>query len=498
MTSFAQILSRLLEEKAITVNELARYTSIDRSSVYKMVKGTRRPAGRKMVEQIADQLTLTDRERSDLIDSYYLSVLGERYYYGWKQITEMFNRIAQDKKLKNLPFRVISEQPHKGTTVLNNQEDIINAVFSICAMEGHKKDGAIRIFTSSYAILSMNMIHRICGAYPDTKIIHVTALDNSRKPDANNRLYNIDCLCSILPLVVRHSNYRLRNLYLNIHALSDINMQISEMVITDEYVCIFDPRLRHGFLIMNHEVRTVYQDIFQTLYSMSSLLATRFPPGDMFDFIQDSDRKNFRPGHSGDILAEYIFSPGICAVQLLDEKETLSRDHLKLPEPDREIFIKKFHRYLGQRRQFLPDQENGRQVISTKQGVEYFINTGCINEMSPEITEPLSLGERLDIMLRWKKCYQQGGFYMIDFPSLRRNSQVCMISGIHHTLMQFSGINGSFVFVKILEPEIVTFFHWYCEFLLREFQMEETEVLDFFGRCERDLRDGIDAAGNDS
>ena len=90
MVPFAQILSRLMDEKNITVNELARYTSIDRSSVYKIVNGTRKPSGRKMVEQIADQMTLADRERDDLIDSYYLSVLGERNYYGWKQITEMF------------------------------------------------------------------------------------------------------------------------------------------------------------------------------------------------------------------------------------------------------------------------------------------------------------------------------------------------------------------------------------------------------------------------
>ena len=497
MVPFAQILSRLMDEKNITVNELARYTSIDRSSVYKIVNGTRKPSGRKMVEQIADQMTLADRERDDLIDSYYLSVLGERNYYGWKQITEMFNRIAQDKKLKNFPFRAVSEQQHKETTVLNNHEDIINAVLSICALEGQKKDGEIRIFTSYYKALSINIIHRICGTYPDTKIVHVIALDDSRKPDADHRLYNIDCLCSILPLVVRHSNYRLRKLYLSIHALDNINMLLSEMVITDEYICIFDSQLRHGFLIRNREVRMVYQDIFRTLYSMSSLFAARFLPGDMFDFFQASQKKNIRPNSFGKVPAEYVFSPGICTVQLLDEKETFARDHLKLPEPDREIFIKKFHQYLGQRSQFLPDRENSRQEISTKQGVEYFVNTGCINEISPEITEPLSQGERLDILHRWEKCYWQGGFYMIDFPSLRWDSQVCMISGIHHTLLQFSGTDGSFIFIEILEPEIVSFFHWYCEFLLREFQMGETEVLDFFRKCEGDLRARIDAAEND-
>ena len=164
MVPFAQILSRLMDEKNITVNELARYTSIDRSSVYKIVNGTRKPSGRKMVEQIADQMTLADRERDDLIDSYYLSVLGERNYYGWKQITEMFNRIAQDKKLKNFPFRAVSEQQHKETTVLNNHEDIINAVLSICALEGQKKDGEIRIFTSYYKALSINIQETGCGS----------------------------------------------------------------------------------------------------------------------------------------------------------------------------------------------------------------------------------------------------------------------------------------------------------------------------------------------
>ena len=96
MVSFSEMLSQLMEERDIRVFDLARYLGADRSSVYKIVRGTRTPSNRKMVERIADYLCLGHAEKSDLIDSYYYTILKPNHYFASKQIVGLFNRLGQE------------------------------------------------------------------------------------------------------------------------------------------------------------------------------------------------------------------------------------------------------------------------------------------------------------------------------------------------------------------------------------------------------------------
>lgn len=484
MIKFAELLSRIMRDKNIAVYDLASFIGVDRSFIYKVVKGTRNPSNRKMVEKIADYLCLGHAERSELIDSYYFTVLGERRYYGSKQIIRMFNQIGRKKESGKLLFQISLKSSQRKPMILNNHDDIQDAVLSICMTAGQRDNEKIRIFSSSYRSVTTYLLNGVCRSFPDTRIEHIVILDDGMRINSDHRLYNIDCISMLLPLVILFPGYHLQGLYTSSVAIENMGMQMSEMVITDGYVCVFDQLQDHGILISNPDIIQVYDDIFKNIEKRTMEFVSRISQDSIFDTVK------LATFGSSTAVSErernYSFNPGICAVDLLDENEAYSRKHYKLEEPELSRFIERFHAYLPEEQRFL--QELGIHELCSRQGIENFAESGYINEINPSDMTPLDTAERIEVLREWRTYYRRGNITMVNLPELEGDAQISIVAKTSHVLLQITSSETGFLIGIISEVSFVSMIRWFCEFIEQEYRMDDEEVFTFLDECEARLK----------
>ena len=107
MSIFSDLLGKHIAAKAIKSNEMAQFCGIERSFMYKIIKGTRHVANMDTVLLMAEYLRLTPSERNDFIESYKISVDGLENYYRRKSILELFENF----KIQTFQNFMVSSSP---------------------------------------------------------------------------------------------------------------------------------------------------------------------------------------------------------------------------------------------------------------------------------------------------------------------------------------------------------------------------------------------------
>ena len=76
MNVFSRHLSSIVLRKEINITQMAAFCKIDRSSMYKIIHGTRKPSSESLVELISLYLKLTPEESSLLMENYRIVQMG--------------------------------------------------------------------------------------------------------------------------------------------------------------------------------------------------------------------------------------------------------------------------------------------------------------------------------------------------------------------------------------------------------------------------------------
>ena len=80
MTSFHDLLVRYINERKVAVARMAEYCGLERSSLYRILRGQRTPANEELVRQMAAYLCLNPAEEDDLLLAYRVELIGYEKY----------------------------------------------------------------------------------------------------------------------------------------------------------------------------------------------------------------------------------------------------------------------------------------------------------------------------------------------------------------------------------------------------------------------------------
>lgn len=103
MSEFSDMLESFVVKKGINKYQMAKYISIDRSSLHKIITGQRNAPSKELVLRMAKYLELSMKETEDLLELYNISTISPKIYYRNKQIEDFFQHF-NDNKL-NISFR---------------------------------------------------------------------------------------------------------------------------------------------------------------------------------------------------------------------------------------------------------------------------------------------------------------------------------------------------------------------------------------------------------
>ena len=89
MSVFSDLLSEYITMKDVGVYPLSQFCGLDRSFMYKIINGKRNPSGEDVVRKMAQFMQLTPREKTDFMDAFYITQMGEEVYYRRKSVGEL-------------------------------------------------------------------------------------------------------------------------------------------------------------------------------------------------------------------------------------------------------------------------------------------------------------------------------------------------------------------------------------------------------------------------
>ena len=145
MPDFATLLSEHIHNKNIKTYALAQYCNLDRSNMYKIIKGQRKPSSLEMVEKMCKFMHLSPSEQADMEESYHIALIGRENYYRRKAVQQFF----EEFRIPTLQLPATSPSNASdyadNATLLHSHLEINRSLLYIIASELKKSGGKISL-----------------------------------------------------------------------------------------------------------------------------------------------------------------------------------------------------------------------------------------------------------------------------------------------------------------------------------------------------------------
>ena len=102
MSVFSDLLSEYITMKDVGVYPLSQFCGLDRSSMYKIINGKRKPAGEDVVRKMAQFMQLTPQEKIDFMNAFYIARMGAEVYYRRKSVGELIETFSCVRGKRNI------------------------------------------------------------------------------------------------------------------------------------------------------------------------------------------------------------------------------------------------------------------------------------------------------------------------------------------------------------------------------------------------------------
>ena len=358
MSDFSQLLSCHIHSKDIKTYALAQYCGLDRSNMYKIINGKRKPSSRELVIKICKFMQLSHAEQKEMEQAYEITLIGHDTYYRRKAVVDFFNNFRLSKL--NLP--VLSELNteilfEKGSVTLNTMAEVNRSLLYIISLEVKKSNGTIAL------------------------------LNNSTSESITYPNYNLHCLEKILPLYSNVDKYNCFYYYDHIDSKCSKFTLFPYVIITSQFACLLTGDMTQGILTNAPESLTLFKDIFNQYLSMASPLLR--PINDVTEQISYLDNM-IHVVRSG-----YSFQMVPCLTPYLT-RDILDK-YIIEDLPNRSEFIQAMDNYI---KVFLSSHMTPDNItyIFSLNGVKKFLDTGRVSEYPYDIYHPLEMTDRIHLI----------------------------------------------------------------------------------------------------
>ncbi|MCD7808379.1 MAG: helix-turn-helix transcriptional regulator [Erysipelotrichaceae bacterium] len=447
MMNFGDKLSLYLKQRNMKIIELSHFVDLDRSNLYKIVKGTRKLPNKSYIQSIAEALCLTNEEIHDLNQAYDIDEVGSYVYYRRKKVEEIL-------KLS------VSWDVNPSISVGNNDYDMgihdyqyfsgkhsINSVLSqIMMLETKRENPHIKIFNQVKNDYIMNMIQFLGNINSQIHITHIFGMNNSLAQD-EKEYYNLDYLISIFPIISSSLHYQPYYYRTYIPYTNDYSF-FSNVVITSDYVFTFTNNYEDALIYTNKSIKKVYEDMFKKYLDQSQLLIHSM---DYIDYCKTIFVKQ-----------ELIYTTP-CPTHVLSLEEVeLVGNHIRDEFSQKSQFLAFYKQYLQVQQIYLKNNTGSTQYYFTKQGLEYFCQTGYFHDIPASLLYPLTHEELLYFLDKWKEFIKDYQYItMLDIPAFPGNSTTVISFDDNHLSFTFINSKGIPICVSINEASIYSAFYDY-------------------------------------
>ena len=433
----SQLLSEYIKTKKINIKKCAEYFQIDRSTLYKIIRGERKVPNRDFIQQISQYLYLTNDEKKELLEAYEIDRIGEFRYYCRQHVSSFLEEAAL---LDNRTFAVNDAlNPILKTGHYTDKYDVEHLLYELSLLESKEKDPHIRIFGQPTHAL---YLLRIVSSH--IPITHLFRLNNTNELTKDNQFYNLTVLTNIMPLIFNNDHYSPYYYYNEINAINNHLCFFPNMILTHKYLLIYTTDHSSGILYEREETYNAYEVLFNQYLKETKCL------------ISNKD-------HRSDMIEDFnyiLYAPSIGALYQEDDPFPVS-----LKDND---FIESFKRHSIHLKQYLKSNTDHLSGLYTLQGLRHFVDTGYTTDFPQQFYQPLTIDDRIKILRRLKNFMNTCSLQLVDVPEYSDTSFLIIVMNMNTLYFQIVSASGTVKTIQLHEASLVMAFNDYYQYIVEE------------------------------
>lgn len=474
MQNFRDAFQYYLNLNNARISDISRITNIDRSTLYQYQNGKRIPPNIDTVKLIANSLRLSGTDLEKLYDAYMISVYGEYTYVSRKSIGEILCKLSDYYPVptnSNVPVSPkvdLSTIPcHNVIYGENNVNNIIEAIICSDQPDDHVRiaEPILNIHTAKAEIDSMRQ-------YQSKKITQLVMMESRTQLAPDDAVYNLKLFEYIIPLLLDNSEYFCFYVYGDLNTTGSYQ-SVSYMVMNNSYVFIYSPQRTTGMLLSDTEDLKYYKKLFEDAITHGRILNRKPNVQTMIDFFDNDDFLTMYQNKNG-----YLFDIGLCISLILNRSKDQSWIDLITADIEEAALVENSYLdYCELVQQLISEGGFRWSVVFTKQGIDYFCETGILVEIYFFTKDhPLSIPFRIDLLQRWLEQIELNRVVMIDYPQLSGATAVAFTITPQQTYIEIPAEYGYSAMVDISESSLAYNLYDYFEdcYLNRSLSKEDT------------------------
>lgn len=443
----SQLLSEYIKTKKINIKKCAEYFQIDRSTLYKIIRGERKVPSRDFIQQISQYLYLTNDEKKELLNAYEIDRIGEFRYYCRQHVSSF---LKEATLLDNRTFAVNDAlNPILKTGHYTNKYDIEHLLYELSLLECKEKDPHIRIFGQPTHAL---YLLRIVSSH--IPITHLFCLNNTNELTKDNQFYNLTVLTNIMPLIFNNDHYSPYYYYNEINAINNHLCFFPNMILTHKYLLIYTTDHSSGILYERGDTYDAYEELFNQYLKETKCLITN-------------------EDHRSDMIEDFnyiLYAPSIGALYQEDDPFPVS-----LKDND---FIESFKRHSIHLKQYLKSNTDHLSGLYTLQGLRHFVDTGYTTDFPQQFYHPLTIIDRIKILRRLKNFMNTCSIQLVDVPEYSDTSFLIIVMNMNTLYFQIVSASGTIKTIQLHEASLVMAFNDYYQYIVEERLLSKKDAFE--------------------
>lgn len=454
MSEFSDLLSHWINTKNIKVAPMVQYCSLDRSTMYKIIRGERLPSSPELLDKIIGFLELTPDESDVLKNAFHISTIGRETYYRRKNILDFMVSFFDAQALPSpVPF-LFSSSISKDTSPicsLNGQTQINNMAHQIISEEIQKGDAHIRLmiqpdYTFLFHLLASFSQKYFTDSQHTLNIEHIVCLDNTGcfLPDVDYD-YNISCLKALLPLHFCLKEYHPYYYYDNVNSHFSKQSLMNCLILTSSAAILCSSDIQRGILLRDTETLRSFQALFSEQLSHAKPLTEKLK-NDVPDAskITTQNPKDF----SFVIQAEPL-------LRILMQPSHIEK-YVKPDVPDRASTVAFVSQSL-----YNDKKENAisnSTLTFTRDGILQFLNTGRVTELPEAFFDVISPEDRMAMLHRLYQLSLTGHLRLLtgSLASFPPNAHISIRED--QMILMFPNPEKQLAFLELRESSLLSAF----------------------------------------
>lgn len=483
MSEFSEAFTELIKEKDIQVYPLVKYCNMDRSTMYKIISGKRKPPSEPIFNKICDFMHLSPLEYDKFQTAYRITLMGKENYYRRRNVEDFILSFPSESNAllssisDHLQMKYVGSALPSKDAFLSNQLECNQALHHILIKEGNKHNGKIALLLQPDHEFLFGVLANLTPdlASSPISVEHIICLSKKTQLDPDNRLYNLSYLKNILPLYISNIAYKPYYFYDDITAHYYNHNAFSCMILTTEYAMSCTSDYSTG--ILHNDAQTV-QAMWKLYYSYQSKCMPLFHTAASIEEYMSSD--NMGQGKT----SSYFIQPEPCLLPFITPQmmENVIYPHI----PERSSLLSKLQQFVSESKERITSPK--MHYYHTREGLISFAETGRLIEIPNNFYKPFSKKERILLLQQLLTACHTCCYRLLKKPLniLPNNFHLCVNENSGYLL--FTNGHKKEVCLIFREPSMVLTFLDYASWISENnYLASEEESKNFISEVIQNL-----------